>query len=151
MAERIIEKEALRRWLDDGLNRKQIVEEIKKTKGKTVTPQAVSTAMNRWGFQPLRNRHSELIPWVVKTEHLELTMVTLLRKISRRRKGLPNPARIEVWVDNWLDRLAEQDAVIGYVPNALHEEDVFPFYPRLDSDGPSLREDRENGAVIRRP
>lgn len=151
MAERVIEKEPLRRWLAEGLNRKQIVEKIHESTGHQVSPSAISNAMKKWGFAPLRERHDELIPWVVKTQHLELTMATLLRKIARRRKGLPNPPRIEVWVDGWLDRLAEADVVIGYVPDALHEEDVFPFFQRLDSDGPPLSEDPEHGAIIRHP
>lgn len=151
MAERVIVREELEDWLSQGLSRKEIVAAIESKHGVRVTGPAVSMAMSKWGFKPLRNRHEDLIPWKVRTEHAEFKEVTFLRKLARRRKGLPNPARLEVWVDNFLDRLAEADAVIMYIPDAIHEEDVFSYVPREDSDGPSLREDRDNGAVIRRP
>ena len=140
--------QTLRRWLEDeGLTRKQVADRIEETTGwRPSSLSSISMAAARAGMASRRNRWDDMLPWRVKADHLDLKEALLLRKLGRRKAGLKNDARSNRWLDGWLAEMeANGRPVVLYVPDALDQEDVFSYVPRVPEDGDGPYD------VIRRP
>jgi hypothetical protein len=129
-----LDKDWLRkRWVDEGLSRKEIVELFAKETGTTITVQAVSMAVDRYDLPKRRNRWDDLLPWRIDGKHRDAKEAKLLRLAGRRRAGLSNPPDFETWLDGWLEELKEAGRpVVAYYPDT---EDGFHYHPRVPEDG----------------
>lgn len=135
------DKTTLKRWLEvEGLSRQDVVDRVEAETGTRVSLSAVSMAMSRYGLAPRRNRWDDMLPWRVKAEHGSMKEAILLRKLGRRKAGLPNSAKNDAWLDTWLNELAEAgNPVVDYYEDT---PEGFYYLPRVPEDGDS---------VIRRP
>lgn len=129
------DKETLRKWwVDEDLNRKQIVERHFEETGQRVTPQAISMAVARYGLPAKKNRWDTLLPWRIRNEHVSMKEPKLLRLAGRRMAGLKNSPNLEKWLDGWLAELNEAGRpVVAYYPD--DEVEPFRYHPRVPEDG----------------
>jgi hypothetical protein len=139
-------KVVLEQWSAEGLTQQQMADRIREDTGVPVSRAAISLAMTRYGMEPRNDRHDELIPWRVKTEHLLAWEVRLLRREARRRKGKPLKPRDESALDGWLASMHEQKAVVAYYPDSPHGFYCVPAEPE-DYEGLAPGEH----PLIRRP
>ena len=64
-----------------------------------------------------RPRYEAEIPWEVKAEHSSAWPLVQLRRAARRARGGQLSERDDRFLDNWLQKLREQDAVVAYHPD----------------------------------
>lgn len=130
---KVPDKETLTKWLEEGLTRQQIADRQFELTGDRPTLPAISMAMSRYGIAPRRNRWDDLLPWRIKTEHVDLKEAKLLRYAGRRKAGLVNPVKYERQLDHWLAELEEAGwPVVAYYPD---DEEPFRYHPRVPEDG----------------
>lgn len=133
------DKTQMRKYLEKGLTQQQIVEQYEADTGIRVARSAIGLAIARYDLQSAvpRKRYSELIPWPLMQEHRQHRDVKMLRLESRRRQGLdvsePELRRLE----NWLEALADADAVVMYHPDT---EQGFWWVPREKRDTDIIRQ-----------
>jgi hypothetical protein len=143
MTRLVPDKVTLKKWIEDeGLSRREIADRIEAQTGQRPVLSTISMAAARYGIEPQRNRHEDVLPWRVKDEHGRTKEAVLLRKLGRRKAGLKNSPRDEIWLDGWLAELKEKNAVVTYVYDS---PEGFYYIPRLPEDGDGEYD------VIRRP
>jgi len=122
-----------RRWVDEGLSRKEIVDLFFEETGTRIGVSAVSMAVDRFDLPKRRNRWDDLLPWRISGVHRDAKEAKLLRLAGRRRAGLSNPPDFELWLDGWLEELEEKGRpVVAYYPDS---EEGFHYHPRVPEDG----------------
>jgi hypothetical protein len=133
MAVRVLpDKNTLEKWLEEGLTQQQMVERVEETTGHRVTRAAISMALRRHGFERQKNRWDELLPWRIKTEHLNHPYAQRLRELSRRKAGVGNSPAQDRTLDNWLVEMEAHNAVVMYVYDS---PEGFYAVPRREADG----------------
>lgn len=154
------DKETFQKWLEEDPRptQQEMVGRIYEMSGEVVTRQAISMALRRYGFKPMRNRWKELLPWRVKEEHLHAYIPNQLRLESARRAGWPNGRpdddvirTLDFWIkelDCWVDLSSGKrvGAVIHYEPDSI--EGWWPV-PREPQDYEGLPKGVQ--PLIRRP
>lgn len=99
-----------------------------------VTRAAVHVALERSHLiEKPRPRYQGAIPWEVKAEHSSKWPIVQLRRHARREAGGTLTDRETRFLDNWLAKLAEADAVVGY-----HPDHGFYYTARRPEDGEGL-------------
>lgn len=115
------DKTTLRRLIEAGHTHAEIA------KMYSVTREAISGAARRYGLATDNVRHSDTLPWKVKSIHGMEYPARMLRLLGRRRKNLPmNPAE-ESELNGFLNRLDRDGTIVAYQPD---DEDVgFKYIP----------------------
>lgn len=126
----------LRRWVnEEGLSHEQVAERVFEQTGEKVARSTVSAALSRAGLTSPQERYTEEIPWKVRNEHLREYPVRLLRLLGRRRKGLALSDEENTRLDNWLELLRRENAVVAYAPDS---SEGFVYVDRIDTDPDDL-------------
>lgn len=141
------DKEVFQKWLEEDPppTQQQMVERIFEMTGQRVTRPAISMALRRYGFKPMKNRWSDLLPWRVREEHLHTYIPNQLRWEAARRAGWPNGKpkdevirTLDFWLkelDTWTNAEGERTgAVVHYEPDSVDGWFYVPREPR-DYDG----------------
>lgn len=125
----------LQKYIERGMTHQQIADLITKESGVPVARSTVSAALSRAGLTT-RVRYDEVIPWKrIKTEHNHHYALTMLRLEARLRAGQELTEDQQKRLDSWKQRLADEDAVVVYLPNT---DEGFFYVRRKPSDGQSL-------------
>ena len=111
------EKSTLERWLREGLTHKEMAERIYTETGHRVSRSTVSVAIHRAGLSETRTRHREEIPWRLRGKDLAAYPIRMLRLLARRRAGEDLSAEETKRLNNWLNMMAEENAVVAYDPD----------------------------------
>lgn len=127
------------RLRDRGLTQQEIADKVYELTGNYVARSTVAAALVRAGKSQPKTRWAEELPWRVAREHLMETPARFLRDLGRQRAGLPLPEDRTRRLNNWLDTLDAEGAVVGYSPSR-----GFLYVPRRKVDG-------RDGIPIRRP
>lgn len=133
----------LKRLRDRGMSLRNIADHVYDTTGEKVTPAAISAALSRAGYAMDPPRYENLIPWRVQMRHQKHFMVRMLRLEGRRRKGLPLKPEDERRLDDFIEELNDNQAVVHYNPN--YGTDGFYAVPRregIDTDLIRVPEDQ---------
>lgn len=98
--------------------------------------------------RPLK-RHSDLIPWRVKTEHAHAHPVAMLRLLGRKNRGDQLPDVKDRMLTKWLREVKEADVVVCYDPEypanpASPLVGGFYYSRRRPEDGDSLTRVQED-------
>lgn len=133
----------LRQLVEQGMTHQQIADLITHETGYHVGRSTVSAALHRAGEAQLAKRYPEEIPWRVKEVHQAHYAPRMLRLLGRRRKGIANSAEMDARLDAWLKQLADNGAVVVYVPDT---EDGF-FYVQGTADENGIPVQREVSAL----
>lgn len=113
----------LRRWRDEGLTQKQMVERTWDEFGERVTRSAIANAMVRCNLAGDRPRYEEEVPWGINAVHATAHPLKMLRLLGRRRAGNAMSAREEEQLDSWLATLKKNKWIVAYDP-----EDIQGFH-----------------------
>lgn len=131
----------LRHLVASGHTHQEIADMVYRETGQRVTRGAVSSAISRAGLSTPTARYKEFLPWRVKIEHSKHYAARMLRLLGRRESGEPlhpdDAARLEAW----LARIAEEKAVVAYVPETdegFHYMDPPKGYRRPPSGAPVI-------------
>lgn len=119
---------------DSGMSHAEIAEVVTQKTGYKVARSTVSAALSRRGETGPLKKWTEEMPWEVKSEHSSHYAARMLRALGRRRAGLGNAVDLDKRLDAWLARLAEDQAVVVYLPDS---EDGFYYIPG-EWDAPDL-------------
>lgn len=111
------DKNTLQHWLDEGLTHQQMADRIYEQTGERVNRTAVSAALQRSGLAKKNNRYRQTVPWRVKVGHSKAYPVRMLRLLGRRQMGQELTDAEAIWLDNWLEDIAEQDLIVAYDPD----------------------------------
>lgn len=109
-------KDELQRMLDEGMTHQEIADHVSAQTGHKVHRASVSAAISRGGLGQRQVRHSEVIPWKVKIEHIRDYPVRMLRLLARRRAGNDLSDADARRLDSWLERMSEDDSIVLYDP-----------------------------------
>lgn len=104
----------LARLLERGMSHKDIVAYVQDTEGKHITQGAVAAAVSRAGLSSPQRRYEREIPWRVSPEHIRDYPVRLLRLLGRRNNGDELNDDENNRLNNWLNHLETDNAVVGY-------------------------------------
>lgn len=137
-ASKIQDEQEIIRWFEEGVTYEEMSRRYLERYNIETVPSLFSNFRRRRGLTRRINRDDDLIPWAVKSEHRWAYPLQMLRAEGRRRAGMPVRESEAPRLNNWLQMLQDEDAVVHYDPET---KDGF-FYVR-----------REPGDVdiIRRP
>lgn len=114
-APRVVPEAAeLMRMIRRGMTTQQIADEVYDKTGVRVTRQAVSAALARAGYDSLRPRYEDLIPWRVKPVHGSHYALRMLRAEARRRAGEELGEMESRRLASWLKQLKMHKVVVHY-------------------------------------
>lgn len=137
----------LKRMRDRGMSLRQIADHVFDTTGEKVTPAAISASLARAGHALTPQRYEELIPWRVQMRHQKHFYIRMLRLEGRRRAGLELRPEDERRLNDFIEELRDNRAVIHYNPE--YGTDGFyavPARPGVDTDLIRVPEDALAGA-----
>lgn len=130
----------VRRWYEEGLTYKEMSRRHFEQYGVEVTPEGFAAVRHRYGWEPrlVVGKHP-LQPWDVRPEHRSSYLYMMLRREIRRREGQPwTSTDPEEKLDQWIQGLRENGAVVDYRPDT--EAGFFLTYARPGVDGDIIRE-----------
>lgn len=109
----------MRRYLARGLTQQQIADAYEADTGVKCSRSAIGMAINRYGLKSStpRPRYDDLIPWKVRPEHRGRLDHKYLHWEKRRREGKSLTPKQLTMLQNWLERLREEKAVVMYNPD----------------------------------
>lgn len=129
------------RWFEEGRKYSYMIEQYRTKYRKETTVAYWSKQRERRGFERRNVRDERLIPWKIEDDrHRYLEDPINLRREARRRAGEPigkDPeyqAKALAELDNWIARLAEEDAVVHYDPDTEQGWFWLPRRPGVDLD-----------------
>lgn len=119
-------KQNLERWLDDGLTRQQIIDQVAELSGRPkMSKAAVSMAMSRWGIPTRRARYTKTLPWRVLGGHGMAKEAVRLRTLGRLLAGDEPTEKDRHQLELWIEILREAGSpVIVY-----YADSPDGFYP----------------------
>lgn len=118
-AQRIVpEDRVLAAWLDEGLTHAEIADRIYEETGHKVARSTVSVALHRAGLTEDRPRFKDEIPWRLKGKDLKAYPVRMLRLLGKRRAGMELTGEENKRLDNWLETMRAENAVVAHDPDA---------------------------------
>src|SRR5690606_17474538 len=79
-------------------------------------------------------RHTKLLPWRIRSEHLRRFDAVMLRAEAKVRAGRTIPERERRKLERWKARLAEAGAVVHYDPDTEQGFFWVPRRPGIDLD-----------------
>lgn len=135
-APRVVPSDAmLQKYVERGLTHQQIADLVTKESGIPVARSTISAALSRAGLTQ-RVRYDEVIPWKkIKAEHNQHYALTMLRCKARMDAGLEVKDEQIKRLESWLQKLADEDAVVVYLPDT---DAGFYYVKRKPSDGDSI-------------
>lgn len=104
----------LARMLERGMTHADIVAHVLETEGTSITTGAVAAAVSRAGLSSPQKRYAREIPWRVSPDHIRDYPVRMLRLLGRRNAGEDLTSEETTRLDNWLNHLSNDNAVVGY-------------------------------------
>jgi hypothetical protein len=135
------EIDTLVQWQREGFTHQQIADKASELAGEPIGRAAVSVALHRAGRADDKVRHTDTLPWRVKSRHSKERQAVYLRWLGRRRLGLELSANQNRQLDTWLGRLEQDKLVVAYDPDSEYGFYYVKKRPRLDG---------KNGIPIRR-
>lgn len=132
-------KEKMLEYIERGLTQQEMADEWSRESGDEVARSTISVAMARYELNGIpRERHGDLLPWTLRSEHRYHRDARYLRLESRRGKGGSLTEAELRRLDAWKRELMDRDAVIYY-----------------DADSPGgwwwIRRQPFDGVLIRHP
>lgn len=109
----------------------EIADAVSKDTGYPVSRAAVSVALSRAGLTEEKRRYAEEIPWRLHGKDLKHYAIRMLRLLGKRRAGEELTPDENVRLTNWMDKLAEADAVVAYCADSVPR---IIYVPREDAD-----------------
>ena len=104
----------LQKWVEEGLDHKQMQQRIKEQFGEDVALSSISGALSRAGLTN-RVRYDEFIPWGrIALEHNHSYQLTMLRIAARLHKGLPVRDVDRRRFERWAAELKAKGVVVHY-------------------------------------
>jgi hypothetical protein len=101
-----------------------MADRVKETTGVEVAVGTVSAALSRAGLTD-QLRYDQWIPWSpIRVDHVNAYPLLMLRYHARRESGVTLTADQEKKLNNWIERLQGEDAVVTY----LHDTHDGWFY-----------------------
>jgi hypothetical protein len=138
MGKQVLSEHQVGKLVERGMTPSQIADWYAKHRNIQVTPQAVSMHLSRRGIETgLKNRHADLLPWVLAVEHRNLYAAKMLRFESRRRNGEELPEYASSKLESWLLMLKERKLVVAYSPTG-----GWTYVARKRSDKDIIRQPR---------
>ena len=138
-ATKIQDVQEVLRWFAEGLTYQQMSAEYLRKYDIEMTPTAWGNFRMRQGLPRRQAMDDGLVPWLVKPEHRNNYLLSMLRMESRRVAGLEMRADALGKLTSWKQRLRAADTVVHYNPDDLGG---FSYVPRTAED---------DGGLIRRP
>lgn len=134
-ATKIQDVQEVLRWFAVGWTYPQMSAEYLRKYGIEMTPTAWGNFRMRQGLPRRQAMDDGLVPWLVKQEHRNNYLLSMLRMESRRVAGLE--MRIEALgkLTSWKERLRAFDSVVHYDPD---DAAGFSYAPRTAEDGDGL-------------
>lgn len=128
----------MRRFLDQGLTQAQIVTAWEEVSGNRCSRSAIGMAISRYDLKSShpKPRNTDLLPWRLQPEHRDHWDARMLRLEGRRRRGDALSDEQLRWLEQWLDKLREQEAVVTYEPRS---KKGFFWVPRTEGDADIIR------------
>lgn len=117
-----------------GMTHQEIADAVTRETGYPVSRSTVSAALQRAGESETSKKYPNEIPWTVRRPHHSHYAIRMLRVLGRRNAGIANSAEQDQRLDAWLEQLAENGAVVVYVPDT---KDGF-FYVQAEPDRPGI-------------
>lgn len=114
-----------------GMTHAEIADAVSKDTGYPVSRAAVSVALSRAGLTEEKRRYAEEIPWRLHGKDLKHYAIRMLRLLGKRRAGEELTPDENVRLTNWMDKLAEADAVVAYCADSVPR---IIYVPREDTD-----------------
>lgn len=143
---KIVDEEEAIRWFREGIPYSEFVRRYEEKYGITTSQSMWSAWRRRKRLARRLVRDDALIPWAVMPEHRWDINLRHLREEARRRAGVPLSDEEASALASWLERLAEENAVVYYDP-----ENGFRLVPRLPEDTDIVREPPPELMTDRRP
>lgn len=123
----------LARWVEEGLDHKQMQQRIKEQFGEEVALSSVSGALSRAGLTN-RVRYDDFIPWGrIALEHNHAYQLTMLRCAARMDKGLPVRDGDKRRFETWRDELKSKGVVVHYDYDSEQGWFYVPARPGVDT------------------
>lgn len=129
----VLPHEKIKRLHKDGLTQQEIARRLIADGDVPDQPirrlsQAVGMARLRMGLEAThRERHEDLLPWVVREEHRGKYAAKMLRAEGQRRAGTGLSGQWERKLEAWKKKLEQDDTVVHYEPDT---EQGFWYVPR---------------------
>ena len=114
-----------------GMTHAEIADAVSNDTGYPVSRAAVSVALSRAGLTEEKRRYAEEIPWRLHGKDLKHYAIRMLRLLGKRRAGEELTPDENVRLTNWMDKLAEADAVVAYCADSVPR---IIYVPREDTD-----------------
>jgi hypothetical protein len=128
---KIQDEQEVIRWFEEGRTYAWMIEEYKRKYNIETVPSMWGNFRRRRGLDRRIVRDDELIPWFVKEEHRWAYPLAMLRAEARRRAGKELTETDASRLNNWLEMLKEENAVVHYDPDT---EEGFFYVPRQEGD-----------------
>lgn len=142
----VLPHEKIKRLYRDGLTQQEIARRLiadgdVPDQNLRRLSQAVGMARLRMGLSAAhRERHDDLLPWVVREEHRGKYAAKMLRLEGQRRSGSARlAAQWERKLDAWLKKLEQDDTVVHYEPET--EQGFWYVRRRYDTAGNKIDTD----------
>lgn len=126
--------DTLVQWQREGLTHQKIAEKASELTGEPIGRAAVSVALHRAGKSEDKMRHTDTLPWKVRTQHSKERQAVYLRWLGRRRAGLDLSEMQGRQLDNWLKRLNVDDLVVAYDPASEYGFYYVKKRPSIDGE-----------------
>lgn len=115
------DNQTLMHWVEDEhLTHQQIAERVFATTGHQVGRSAISAALSRAGLSKNLPRHSDVLPWRVKSEHIREHPARMLRVLARQRSGAEVKDYELKRLEGFLAKLEAEHAVVAYDPQSQY-------------------------------
>lgn len=133
MPAKLIPDQEVSALLDAGWSLVRISEWLRKERGISVSPDAISIWRRRRGMPRIRPSSAvEIIPWKIEPQHRFKHALVMLRAESRVRRGGVLPATVAADHRNWRKRVREQNLVVEYRPDTAEGFFYVPKRPGED-------------------
>lgn len=126
----------VRRWYEDGVTYREMSRMHMEKYGIEVSSSGFAGVRRRMGWEPrIAVGDHPLMPWDVREEHRSAYLYTMLRREIRRRQGLPwLSSDPQEKLDQWIDGLRENGAVVDYRPDTDLGFHLTYARPGIDND-----------------
>ena len=132
---KIQDRAELIKWLrDERLTNAEAAARYLHRDGIELSSAAISMFRIRNNVHPIRNTHSELLPWTVAIDHRGLYPAQMLRLEGRYRNGDDITDIKRKALERWKVKLAGEDAVVHYDADTPQGWHYVPRREGVDSD-----------------
>lgn len=147
-ATKIQDEQEVLGWFREGWTYQQMSAEYRRKYDIEMTATAWGNFRHRRGLPRRQAMDDALVPWLVRPEHRNNYLLSMLRMESRRVAGLVMREVASRKLTSWKSKLAARGQVVTYDPGSTSG---FSYVPRQPEDGDGLIRQPARSTRIRRP